>query len=89
MIWALNLPSAAMDRPGAPTFPPGFFDRFDEQPDDVFYAPPRLVTHLDDAAIAEVGRLYRELELAGDLLDLMSSWVSHFDPPPARLSSSA
>jgi len=74
-----------MDRPGAPTFPPGFFDRFDEQPDDVFYAPPRLVTHLDDAAIAEVGRLYRELELDGELLDLMSSWVSHFDPPPARL----
>jgi SAM-dependent methyltransferase len=48
--------------------------------------PLRLVTHLDDAAIDEVGRLYRELGLDGDVLDLMSSWVSHFDPPPTRLT---
>jgi SAM-dependent methyltransferase len=74
-----------MERPGAP-FPPGFFARYDEQPDDVFYAPPRLVTHLDDAAIATVGRLYDELGLTGDVLDLMSSWVSHFHVPPARLT---
>jgi SAM-dependent methyltransferase len=75
-----------MESPGAP-FPPGFFGRDDEQPDDVFYVPPRLVTHLDDAAIATVGRLYDDLGLTGDVLDLMSSWVSHFRQPPARLTA--
>lgn len=43
-----------------------------------FAAQPRLVTHVDDAFIAAVTRLYRELIPAGgDVLDLMSSWVSH------------
>ncbi len=63
-----------------------FFDRVDERSDTEFYAPPRLVQHIDDAAIAEVGRLYAELDLSGDVLDLMSSWVSHFVEPPARLT---
>ena len=66
-------------------FPPGFFDRADPSPDRFFYSPPRLVTHLDDQAIAEVGALYRELGLTGEVLDLMSSWISHFTNPPARL----
>ena len=65
-------------------FPAGFFDRQD--PDDTgFYVPPRLVTHIDDAAIAAVGALYRELGVDGEVLDLMSSWVSHFDPAPQAL----
>jgi SAM-dependent methyltransferase len=81
----LNLTSGRMDRPGV-QFPAGFFDRFDEQPDAVFYAPPRLVTHIDDGAIAGVGRLYEHLGLDGEVLDLMSSWVSHFRRPPARLT---
>jgi SAM-dependent methyltransferase len=29
--------------------------------------------------------LYRELALDGDVLDICSSWISHFDPVPARL----
>lgn len=66
-------------------FPPGFFDRADEAPDSVFYEPERLVTHLDDGAIAAVGRLYAELDLTGDVLDLCSSWVSHFPVAPRRL----
>jgi SAM-dependent methyltransferase len=66
-------------------FPPGFFDRADETPDDRFYAFDRFVTHIDDGAIAAVGQLYRELDLTGEVLDLCSSWVSHFDPPPERL----
>jgi SAM-dependent methyltransferase len=74
-----------MDRPGA-AFPPGFFERYDEAPDDVFYGPPRLVTHIDDGAIAAVGRLYADLGLTGDVLDLMSSWISHFDRAPAGLT---
>ena len=66
-------------------FPPGFFDRADPNPDRFFYSPPRLVTHIDDQAIAAVGALYRELDLTGEVLDLMSSWISHFTDPPARL----
>ena len=66
-------------------FPPGFFDRADPEPDDVFYRPPRLVTHIDAGAIAAVGDLYAELGLTGRVLDLMSSWVSHFRTPPAEL----
>jgi SAM-dependent methyltransferase len=58
--------------------PPEAFRRYDEDPDPLFYAQPRLVTHIDDAAIAAVTRLYRELFPAGGaILDLMSSWVSH------------
>src|SRR5205823_5166227 len=66
-------------------FPVGFFDRVDEGDDAVFYAPPRFVTHIDDEAIAAVGELYEELGVKGDVLDLMSSWVSHFRTPPAHL----
>jgi SAM-dependent methyltransferase len=67
-------------------FPPGFFDRADPTPDDTFYSWPRLVTHIDAGAIAAVGALYEELELGGDVLDLMSSWVSHFRGAPANLT---
>lgn len=69
------------------SFPDGFFDRADEAPDPVFYGPPRLVTHLDDQAIAAVGALYYELGLGeGAVLDLMSSWISHFSAPPVGLT---
>lgn len=47
---------------------------------------PRFVTHIDDDAIAAVGELYDELDVAGDVLDLMSSWISHFRRPPHRLT---
>jgi SAM-dependent methyltransferase len=67
-------------------FPAGFFDRADPAPDTDFYAPPRLVTHIDDGAIAAVGALYAELGLTGTVLDLMGSWVSHFPAPPAQLT---
>ena len=66
-------------------FPPGFFDRADPGADAAFYAAPRLVTHIDDGAIAAVGDLYAELGLDGAVLDLMSSWISHFRTPPERL----
>ncbi len=72
-------------------FPAGFFARADERPDPEFYGPPRLVTHIDDGAIAAVGALYAELGIDGSapapvrVLDLMSSWVSHFRTPPAEL----
>lgn len=66
-------------------FPPGFFDRRDPSSDGAFYAPPRLVTHIDDRAVAAVGSLYTELGIDGEVLDLMSSWISHFERAPRRL----
>ncbi|MCW3041302.1 MAG: Methyltransferase type 11 [Solirubrobacterales bacterium] len=70
----------------ATPFPPGFFDRLDPSPDTGFYGPPRLVHHLDDGAIQAVGELYEELGVdRGRVLDLMSSWVSHFLVPPEAL----
>ena len=57
------------------------FRRTDETPDEDFYGTPRLVTHIDEPAIAAVTQLYRELFPAGgEILDLMSSWVSHLPP---------
>jgi len=66
-------------------FPPGFFDRNDESSDDRFYAVDRLLTHIDDRAIAGVAGLYDELGLTGDVLDICSSWISHFASAPRRL----
>ena len=61
-----------------PELPAGAFARQDEGDDLAFYAPPRLVTHIDEAAVAALSARYRAL-LPGDgrVLDLMSSWVSH------------
>lgn len=67
-------------------FPDGFFERADATPDPGFYSWPRLVTHIDDRAIAAVGALYDELGLDGDVLDLMSSWISHFRRRPRHLT---
>jgi len=71
-------------------FPPGFFSREDESTDARFYAYDRFVTHIDDGAIAAVGALYRELGIDGEgqaenVLDFMSSWISHFRTAPRNL----
>ncbi len=67
-------------------FPPRFFERMDPTPDAGFYIAPRLVTHIDDGAIAAVTQTYEELGVGeGRVLDLMSSWVSHFAVPPPEL----
>jgi SAM-dependent methyltransferase len=66
-------------------FPAGFFDRADDGPDDEFYEFDRFVTHIDDRAIAAVGALYERLGLDRRVLDLMSSWISHFRTPPREL----
>ncbi len=86
---------AADDRPRAAgdphdSFPAGFFGRSDESSDAEFYGPDRFVTHIDDRAIAAVGRLYRDLGIDGEgtahrVLDFMSSWVSHFVSAPPEL----
>jgi len=64
-----------------PQIPQEAFRRSDETPDEEFYQTPRLVTHIDDRAIAAVTQLYRELfPPGGEILDLMSSWISHLPP---------
>jgi len=62
-------------------YPEKAFRRTDEGPDEEFYQTPRLVTHIDDRAIAAVTQLYREhFPPDGEILDLMSSWISHLPP---------
>ena len=66
--------------------PADFFRRVDDDDDEVFYSVPRLVTHIDDGAIAKVGEIYAQLlPQGGAILDLMSSWRSHL---PAHLRPS-
>ena len=61
-----------------PGLHPRALAKADGAADLAFYAAPRLVTHIDAAAIALVTALYRTLLPAdGVVLDLMSSWVSH------------
>ena len=54
------------------------FDKQDAGGDLGFYAPARLVTHIDGPAVAALREFYRQrLPAGGRILDLMSSWVSH------------
>lgn len=63
---------------GSSPLRPEHFRREDDADDAGFYAIPRLVTHIDDAAIAAATAFYRDLLPAGGrILDLMSSWISH------------
>ena len=67
--------------PTASPLRPEHFRRQDESDDAHFYREPRLVTHIDDAAIAAVSKFYGELIPPGShVLDLMTSWVSHLPP---------
>jgi SAM-dependent methyltransferase len=68
-------------QPMSQRLPKEAFRRADETPDEEFYRAPRLVTHIDDRAITTVTQLYREFfPSGGEILDLMSSWVSHLPP---------
>ena len=65
------------------------FMRHDESDDGLFYQEPRLVVHIDDQAIAAVGELFREVIPPNSvILDLMSSWRSHWPAghPKSRMS---
>jgi SAM-dependent methyltransferase len=60
------------------TLPSDAFARQDEGDDLTFYAPPRLVAHIDEIATAALTDFYGDtLSEGARLLDLMSSWVSH------------
>ncbi|XP_028770262.1 uncharacterized protein LOC114727716 isoform X2 [Neltuma alba] len=61
------------------------FQRFDESPDSLFYEAPRFVTHIDDPAISALTKYYSKVFPPSNtpgvsILDMCSSWVSHFPP---------
>jgi hypothetical protein len=54
------------------------FARMAGEPDAGFYALPRMVSHVDRTASAQIAQLYRRLlPRGGRVLDLMASWESH------------
>src|SRR5262245_6622374 len=60
-------------------FRPQHFQRVDESPDPEFYSFPRKVVHIDDAAIDAIKPFFAEtLPPKGVILDLLSSWRSHW-----------
>jgi SAM-dependent methyltransferase len=64
-------------------FRPEHFRRVDESPDPEFYSMPRKVVHIDDAAMEAIKEFFLEVIPPGAVvLDLMSSWRSHW---PAEL----
>jgi len=64
--------------------PDQYFRRQDESSDFQFYQVPRLVAHIDDAAMAALGEFFRPRVPDGaDVLDLMSAYLTHL-PPDVR-----
>jgi Methyltransferase domain len=62
-----------------PPFRLEFFERLDEEPDEAFYTMPRKVVHIDEPAIAAIKQgLPEVLPSNGVVLDLLSSWRSHW-----------
>lgn len=63
------------------SLPAEAFAKADPSNDALFYAEPRFVQHIDEAAIAALTAFYAQiLPQAADVLDLMSAWVSHLPP---------
>lgn len=87
--------------PDAFPFTAADFTRIDEAPDTDFYRPflPKLVYHIDEAAVCALMRYYDSAIPDGsDILDICSSWVSHYPrsfmtaspgsaPQPGRMNS--
>ena len=60
-------------------YAPSDFQRYDENPDGDFYRQPRLVTHIDDPAIARLTQYYDTvLPRKGEMLDMCTSWKSFY-----------
>mmetsp|Transcript_20423 Transcript_20423/g.30456 ORF Transcript_20423/g.30456 Transcript_20423/m.30456 type:complete len:323 (-) Transcript_20423:211-1179(-) len=65
--------------PEEPPFTDVDFSRADEIFDGSFYAVPRFVYHIDEPAVAALTQFYRkEIKPKSDILDICSSWVSHY-----------
>ncbi len=71
------------------SFQPEHFARLDDSADPLFYTEARKVVHINEAAIAAVAQFFRDtLPADGVVLDLMSSWRTHWpaDLPKQRLT---
>ena len=69
--------------------PAHWFQRIDEDPDEGFYASPRFVEHIDKATIEKLREYYAEIiDEKTNVLDLMSSWISHL-PSEIKLTRSS
>jgi hypothetical protein len=70
-----------MNRPGTLALPSAAIAAAIDLPLAPASGDDGLVEHIDDAAIAAITDLYREIMPAGGaILDLMSSWVGHLPP---------
>ncbi|KAI9710592.1 MAG: hypothetical protein M1828_002143 [Chrysothrix sp. TS-e1954] len=70
-------------------YKPSDFARQDPTIDTSFYDSPRFVTHIDDNAIAALRAYYAKvLPRRGRILDLCSSWISHY-PPEVEASATS
>jgi len=64
---------------------PDYFQREDEEDDSFFYESPRLVVHIDERAIAAVSQCFKDqIPENSEVLDLMSSWRSHWPAGHAK-----
>lgn len=65
--------------------------RLDSSDDRLFYLLPRIVYHIDEPAVCALTQHYRRtISKGSDVLDLCSSWVSHFPVEfPDEMSSIA
>jgi len=71
--------SLVKDWPKDPPFKEKDFSRIDENDDQAFYSIPRLVYHIDEAAVAALTQYYRKsISPGSSILDICSSWVSHY-----------
>eukprot|EP00629_Pelagomonadales_sp_RCC1024_P000910 CAMPEP_0119280778 /NCGR_PEP_ID=MMETSP1329-20130426/23419_1 /TAXON_ID=114041 /ORGANISM="Genus nov. species nov., Strain RCC1024" /LENGTH=294 /DNA_ID=CAMNT_0007281377 /DNA_START=126 /DNA_END=1006 /DNA_ORIENTATION=+ len=77
--------------PASPPWSANDFKRLDESDDAAFYPKeqPRLVYHIDEGAVAALTNFYKgEIKDKADVLDICSSWVSHYpvDKPLGRVA---
>lgn len=79
---SLALPAQHRWAPSDWPFSAEDFSRMDESPDTSMYSEPRMVQHLDESSIARIKNVYRSafsaVESGFAVLDLCSSWTSHF-----------
>ncbi|KAJ8601635.1 hypothetical protein CTAYLR_008914 [Chrysophaeum taylorii] len=72
----------AREWPETPPFTADDFRRIDESDDKLFYpdAQPKFVYHIDEGAAAALTNYYKSSipEEGADVLDICSSWVSHY-----------
>jgi len=82
---------AIADWPDSAPWSTDDFRRLDESDDSFFYPEqaPKLVYHVDEGAVAALTNYYRQRIAPGsDILDICSSWVSHYPFDfPSRMKS--